>query len=74
MGVLTNLNNGYKIRFEDDDSDIWGYNTGIIQQYYTGSLTGLELTVINLNEDYITIDWGDITSTLSEGDFIWVEP
>jgi hypothetical protein len=74
MGVLTNLNNGYKIHFEEDDSDIWGYNGSHIQQYIDGNLTGFELLVINLNEDYITIDWGDITSTLSEGDFIWVEP
>lgn len=74
MGVLTNLNSGSFIQFEEEDIDVWGYNGLVLQQYYTGSLTGNELLVINLNEDYITIDWGSgSTSTLSEGDFIWIE-
>jgi len=75
MGVLTNLNSGSLIQFEEGDMDVWGYNGFILQQYYTGSLTGNELPVINLNENYITLDWGSgSTSTLHDGDFIWVEP
>jgi hypothetical protein len=75
MGVLTNLNSGSLIQFEEEDMDVWGYNGSILQQYYTGSLTGNELPVINLNENYITLDWGGgSTSTLHDGDFIWVEP
>lgn len=74
MGVLTNLTSSYTIRFEEDDLDTWGWNGAVLQQYYTGSLTGEELTVVNLNEDYITLDWGGTTSTLYDGDFIWIEP
>lgn len=75
MGVLTNLNSGSLIQFEEGDIDVWGYNGSILQQYYTGSLTGNELPVINLNENYITLDWGGGSiSTLHDGDFIWVEP
>jgi hypothetical protein len=75
MGVLTNLNSGSLIQFEEEDMDVWGYNGSILQQYYTGSLTENELPVINLNENYITLDWGNgSTSTLYDGDFIWVEP
>lgn len=74
MGVLTNLNSGSFLQFEEGDIDVWGYNGSVLQQYYTGSLTGNELLVINLNEDYITLDWGNSnTSTLYDGDFIWIE-
>ena len=74
MGILTNLNNGYKIRFEDTDDDIWGYNGDVLQQYINNTLTGFELSVIMVNEEIITIDWIDVTSTLTENEFEWVAP
>jgi hypothetical protein len=74
MGILTNLNNGYKIRFEDTDDDIWGYNGDVLQQYINNTLTGFELSVIMVNEEIITIDWIDATSTLTENEFEWVAP
>lgn len=73
MGILTTLTSGSKIRFEDCDTDIWDYNGNALRQYESGSLTGETLLVINLNEDYITIGWEtNVSSTLYEGDFIWV--
>jgi len=74
MGILTNLNNGYKIRFEDTDDDVWGYNGDVLQQYINNTLTGFELSVIMVNEEIITIDWIDVTSTLTENEFEWVAP
>lgn len=74
MGILTNLNNGYKIQFEDTDEDIWGYNGNVLQQYIGGNLTGNELPVVEVNEEIITINWGDITSTLTEQEFYWIAP
>jgi uncharacterized protein YegJ (DUF2314 family) len=73
MGILTNLNNGQKIRFEQDDTDIWGYNGNELQQYVDGKTTGNTLPVISVDEDNITIDWGDVQSTLLEDDFIFVD-
>jgi len=74
MGILTNLNNGYKIRFEDTDDDVWGYNGDVLQQYINNTLTGFELSVIMVNEEIITIDWIDVTSTLTENEFEWITP
>jgi len=74
MGILTNLNNGYKIRFEDTDDDVWGYNGDVLQQYINNTLTGFEISVIMVNEEIITIDWIDVTSTLTENEFEWVAP
>ena len=70
MGILTNLNSGQKIRFEGGDIDLWGYNGSELQQYINGELTGYTLPVINVDENSITIDWGDIESTLPEN---WIE-
>jgi len=71
MGILTNLNQGKKIRFELEDSDVWGYSEGTLQQYVNGSLTGNTLTVSSVNEENIVIDWGGVTSSLAESKFLW---
>ena len=71
MGILTNLNQGKKIRFELGDSDTWGYSEGFLQQYVNGSLTGNVLTVSSVNEETIVIDWGEVTSSLNENKFSW---
>ena len=73
MGILTNLNNGQKIRFEEDDTDIWGYNGSELQQYVGGKTTGNTLPVVSVDEDNITIDWGEVQSTLLENDFLFVD-
>jgi uncharacterized protein YegJ (DUF2314 family) len=71
MGILTNLNQGKKIRFELEDLDVWGYSEGSLQQYVNGSLTGNVLTVSSVNEETIIIDWGGVTSSLDENKFSW---
>ena len=71
MGILTNLNQGKKIRFELEDSDVWGYSEGSLQQYVNGSLTGNTLAVSSVNEENIVIDWGEVTSSLDEGKILW---
>ena len=72
MGILTKLNEGQKFRFEESDSDIWGYNGKVLQQYLDNESTGNTLTIVSVNEDTITIDWGDIESTLPESYLYWV--
>lgn len=71
MGILTDLNSGKKIKFEDEDNDNWGYNGSQLQQYVNGSLTGNVLSVVSVSETEITIDWGGTNSTLTENKFIW---
>lgn len=71
MGILTNLNQGKKIKFESSDSDSWGYSEGSLQQYVNGNLTGNNLIVSSVNEETIVIDWGGVTSSLAESKFLW---
>lgn len=73
MGILTNLNSGKKIKFEYDDSDSWGYNGEVLEQYINSELTGNTLTVLSIDEDNITIDWGEAESTLPESYLIFVD-
>jgi hypothetical protein len=73
MGILTDLNLGRKIKFEETDTDNWGYNGSQLQQYVDGVITGINLTVVSVNEDEITIDWGGANSTLTESKFIWID-
>ncbi len=71
MGILTDLNSGKKIQFEEDDTDSWGYDGSQLQQYFGGSLTGNVLSVVSVSETEIIIDWGGTNSTLTESKFIW---
>jgi hypothetical protein len=71
MGILTNLNLGKKIKFEETDNDNWGYDGSQLIEYVEGSATGVSLTVVSVSEEEITIDWGGINSTLTESKFIW---
>lgn len=70
MGILTDLNSGKKIKFDSEDSDLWGYNGTVLEQYVNNKLTGNTLTVNSVSETSITIDWGDIESTLQENQII----
>lgn len=70
MGILTDLNSGKKIKFDSEDNDSWGYNGTVLEQYVNNELTGNTLTVNSVDENSITIDWGDIESTLQENQII----
>lgn len=70
MGLQTQLLEGKKIRFSSLDVDLWSYreNESRLYQWIDGQETGETLTVLELDEDLITIDWGGNTSTLFEVD------
>jgi hypothetical protein len=75
MAILNNLNAGKKIHFEEDDIDVWGYNSAsdILEQYINGTLTGNTLPVVSIDQNSITINWGDVESTLQEDQFLWAD-
>ena len=73
MGILTNLNQGKKLKFESDDSDSWGLSENQLQQYISGEFTGNTLEVLSISEESITIDWGEAESTLPESYLFFVD-
>jgi hypothetical protein len=70
MGIQTQLLEGKKIRFSILDTDLWSYreNEFKLYQWMDGQETGETLTVLEVDEELITIDWGTNTSTLFEVD------
>lgn len=70
MGLKTQLLEGKKIRFSPLDTDLWSYkeNEFLLYQWIDNTETGRTLTVLELDEDLITIDWGVGVSTLFEID------
>lgn len=76
MAILTNLEEGKKILFDVNDGDTWGYDPSqyILQQYVNGNLTGNKLNIISVDQNTLTIDWGEgIESSLQEIDFYWAD-
>lgn len=73
MGILTNLNQGKKLKFESDDSDSWVLSENQLQQYIGGEFTGNTLEVLSISEESITIDWGEAESTLPESYLFFVD-
>lgn len=73
MGILTDLNSGKKIKFEVTDTDSWSYQGNILEQTIDGTATGNTLQVLELTEEYITVDWGGPTSTLLQSQILIID-
>lgn len=71
MGLKTQLLEGKKIRFNSTDIDTWSYSetTSTLNQWISNQQTEEKLTVLELNEYIITINWeNELNSTLYEAD------
>ena len=71
MGLKTDLLEGKKIRFNSTDIDTWSYSetTSTLNQWISNQQTEEKLTVLELNEYIITINWeNELNSTLYEAD------
>ena len=73
MGILTQLSQNKKIKFESSDSDSWEYNGTVLEQYVGTDPTGNTLEVISISEEEISINWGENQSTLPESDLTFVD-
>ena len=76
MGILSLLLSGKKIKFMYTDIDKYQYdeNSSKLLQIIDDEMTGFEISVIEVNEIFITTDWGDeSTSTLFEDELIFVD-
>lgn len=70
MGLRTQLIEGKKLRFNSLDIDIWSYDeqTSTLLQWINDQQTEERLTVLELDDYIITVDWGQATSTFFEVD------
>ena len=71
MGLKTQLLEGKKIRFNSTDIDTWSYSetTSTLNQWISNQQTEEKLTVLELNEYIITINWeNELNSNLYEAD------
>ena len=71
MGLKTQLLEGKKIRFNSTDIDTWSYSetTSTLNQWISNQQTEEKLTVLELNEYIITINWeNELNSTLYQAD------
>jgi hypothetical protein len=76
MGILSLLLSGKRIKFMSTDIDKYQYdeNSSKLLQIIDDEMTGFEISVIEVNEIFITTDWGDeSTSTLFEDELIFVD-
>lgn len=65
MGLQTQLLEGKRIKFQNLDTDTWSYNQleSQLEQWIDGQSTGTVLSVVELNEEAITVNWGPAEST-----------
>jgi hypothetical protein len=76
MGILSLLLSGKKIKFMYTDIDKYQYdeNSSKLLQIIDDEITGFEISVIEVNEIFITTDWGNESiSTLYESELIFVD-
>jgi hypothetical protein len=72
MGILSQLTSGKKIKFYMTDVDTFEYDSenSRLLQIINNTTTGHYLSVVDLNEDTITINWGSNVKTYYEVDII----
>jgi len=76
MGILSLLLSGKKIKFMYTDIDKYQYdeNSSKLLQIIDDEITGFEISVLEVNEIFITTDWGNESiSTLYEDELIFVD-
>ena len=72
MGIVTELLSGKKIKFNSNDIDKFVYDeeNSLLIQTINGETTNHYLTITEVNEDLIRINWGGNVVTYFELDII----